>query len=70
MDREAWRATVHEGSPWGLKESDMTEQLHMRILTNKKVISIKKKKLLEGHNILKIFLNLSFNPFTLSGGEL
>ena len=44
MDRGAWWATVHEGSPWGLKESDMTEQLHMHILTNKKVISIKKKK--------------------------
>ena len=24
MDREAWRAAVH----WGLKESDMTEQLN------------------------------------------
>ena len=25
MDREAWRATY---SPWGRKESDMTEQLN------------------------------------------
>ena len=40
MDRGAWRATVCGGSPWGLKESDVTEQLHMHILTNKKVISI------------------------------
>ena len=42
----------------------MTEQPYMHILTNKKVISIKQ------HNFLKTSLNLSFNLFALSGGEL
>ena len=46
------------------KESNMTEQPYMHILTNKKVISIKQ------HNFLKTSLNLSFNLFALSGGEL
>ena len=30
MNREAWQATY---SPWGLKESDMTEQLHYQMPT-------------------------------------
>ena len=30
MNREAWQATY---SPWGVKESDMTEQLHYQMPT-------------------------------------